>query len=205
MITWSSANNKVFNSVSFDILILVVYFSFQCLMISLIFFHSHVPTNKTMRTPIQQNACTSVLLTAMLHTQVWWIFKVSSNKIVVQSSFYTRDDASGNWKSVPSKDTEITFRLSPYFHPAFFLFPSVSFLLVMSHRFFYWNVISLSSFFPRKRFCKYSFLDVLVFKASHFPSHITVLRTTFNTDTQNAFEIFTLDVNIIEMMWIFLS
>jgi hypothetical protein len=37
MTTWSSANKTVFNFVSFDIFIPVVYFSFNCLMISFIY------------------------------------------------------------------------------------------------------------------------------------------------------------------------
>jgi hypothetical protein len=37
MTTWSSANNMVFNFVSFDICIPVVYFSSHCLMISFIY------------------------------------------------------------------------------------------------------------------------------------------------------------------------
>jgi hypothetical protein len=44
MKTWSSANNTVFNFVSFDIFIPVVYFSLQCLMISFIDILNNIVT-----------------------------------------------------------------------------------------------------------------------------------------------------------------
>jgi hypothetical protein len=42
MTTWSSANNMVFNFVSFDIFIPVLYFSFHCLIISFIYILNNV-------------------------------------------------------------------------------------------------------------------------------------------------------------------